>query len=95
MLWQTLMAHLSYLSLPKGTSSLADDDTIHPKFPSGKENVAASAPKLAPSGFLMLYHEQMSTQVVLSVGSQTYWTVHLTLRRCFELSASRRLVPRE
>ena len=76
MLWQTLVAHLSYLSLPKETRSLADDDTIHPKFPSGKENVAASAPKLAPNDFLMFYHEQMSTQAVLSAGIQVYRFVH-------------------
>jgi hypothetical protein len=41
-----------------------------------KEDVADSVPNLAPSGFLMLYREQTSTQAVLSAETQTYWTVH-------------------
>ncbi|HSR32143.1 MAG TPA: hypothetical protein VLY63_16395 [Anaerolineae bacterium] len=44
---------------------LQDDDIMHPKSLSVKEDAAASARNLAPSGFLRLYREQMSTQVVL------------------------------
>jgi hypothetical protein len=59
-----------------------DDDIMHPKSLSVKENVASSAQNLATSAFLFLYREQMSTQVVPSAGIQAYWIVHPTLRRC-------------
>jgi hypothetical protein len=59
-----------------------DDDIMHPKSLSVKENVAASAQNLATSAFLFHNREQMSTQVVLSTETQAYWIVHPTLRKC-------------
>jgi hypothetical protein len=59
-----------------------DDDIMHRKFLSVKESAATPAQKLATNAFLFLYREQMSTQVVLSVGVEAYWAAQDTLRRC-------------
>lgn len=63
-----------------------DDDIMHPKFLSVKENVAASAQNLATGAFLFLYREQMSTQVVLSAGIQVYRIGPPTLEECCTVS---------
>jgi hypothetical protein len=55
---------------------------MHPKALPVKEESAASVQNLVTSALLFLYREQMSTQVVPSVGIQAYWIVRDTLRRC-------------
>jgi hypothetical protein len=55
---------------------------MHPTSFSVKEHVAASTQNLTLSALLFLYHEQMSTQVVLSAGIQAWSVVQDTLSEC-------------